>query len=240
MEDDASVEIQESVELNDYEAVTTIIGSAVAKLWDAVDDLTRLRPRTTKHYHVTIFGSSRTIPGTVLYDEIKQLARKLVSLGCYVVTGGGPGLMQAANEGASIAAPDHPERSVGIRILLPFEQASNAFVGDLYQHKTFFSRLHHFVLRSNAYIVTSGGIGTTLELMLVWQLLQVRRLYNTPLVLLGAMWPELVDWARKHMVERNTFASSQDMALPNCVQGIDEAVSIINEHYKQWRQEKEK
>jgi hypothetical protein len=239
MEDDATVEFHgHTVNLEDHEAVTAILGSTVLKLWDAVDDLTRLRPRTTKNYHVTIFGSSRIAPDTELYEEIMRLARELAAMGCYVITGGGPGLMRAANEGASLGAPDHPERSVGIRIFLPFEQMANAFVGQVYQHKTFFSRLHHFVLRSNAYIVTSGGIGTTLELMMVWQLLQVRGLYNTPLVLLGDMWPELVNWAQIHMVDKHEFADPLDMKMPDCTNNIDEAISIIREHHLRWKEER--
>lgn len=238
---EATVDIhKQTVNLEDYEAVATIITSVVLKLWDAVDDLTRLRPRYTENYHVTIFGSSRTTPGTKLYEEIKHLARELAAMGCYVVTGGGPGLMQAANEGASLGAPDHPERSVGIRILLPFEQSANAFVGQVYQHKTFFSRLHHFILRSNAYIVTSGGIGTTLELMMVWQLLQVHGLHNTPLILVGKMWPEFVHWARVNMVEGKKFAERDDMNLPRCVRNTSEAVSVIREHHRQWEEQRQK
>jgi len=241
MDDDVTIKPRgEFVNLDDREEVTSILGSVVLKLWDAVDDLTRLRPRSTENYHVTIFGSSRTEPGTQLYEEIKRLASELVKLGCFVVTGGGPGLMQAANEGASLGAPDHPERSIGIRILLPFEQSANTFIGQVYQHKSFFSRLHHFVLRSNAYIVTSGGIGTTLELMMIWQLLQVRRLYNTPLLLLGDMWPDLVKWARTYMVEGNSFADPMHVDIPQCIDTIEKAVSVIGEHYAKWEEERRK
>lgn len=240
MEDDVRVEPRgDYVNLDDYEEVTSILGSAVLKLWDAVDDLTRLRPKSTQNYHVTIFGSSRTKPGTQLYQDIRRLASELAKMGCYVITGGGPGLMQAANEGASAGAPDHPERSIGIRVLLPFEQTTNTFVGKVYQHKTFFSRLHHFVLQSNAYIVTSGGIGTTLELMMIWQLLQVRRLYNTPLLLLGDMWPDLVAWARTYMVERNLFADPLHVDIPQCTGSVEQAISIIGERYRKWQQERD-
>jgi predicted Rossmann-fold nucleotide-binding protein len=95
------------------------------------------------------------------------------------------------------------------------------------------------VLRSNAFIVTSGGIGTTLELMMVWQLLQVRRLYDTPFILLGDMWPELVGWARNHMVGRG-LADSGDMGLPHCVRSVEEAISIIADHHHRWEEQKKK
>jgi predicted Rossmann-fold nucleotide-binding protein len=161
-------------------------------------------------------------------------------MGCYIVTGGGPGLMQAANEGALLGAPDHPERSVGIRVDLPFEQGTNDYVGEVYRHKSFFSRLHHFILRSNAYIITPGGIGTTLEFMMVWQLLQVRKLYDTPVLLVGKMWTELLNWARIHMVESGfNLADPVDMTIPHCVDCLDDAVEIIQKEYERWEREKD-
>jgi predicted Rossmann-fold nucleotide-binding protein len=90
----------------------------------------------------------------------------LSDMGCDVVTGGGPGLMQAANEGARAQESKEPQ-SIGIRVDLPFEQQANPFVGQLYEHKTFFTRLHQFVLMSDAYIVAPGGIGTVLEAMMI-------------------------------------------------------------------------
>ena len=152
-----------------------------------------------------------------------------------IVTGGGPGLMQAANEGASLAAPDAKGRSVGIRIELPFEQDVNPFVGSAYEHRTFFSRLHHFVLVSDAFVVVPGGVGTVLELMMVWQLLQVRKLANTPLVLVGPMWQGLVDWHRQAMLRPGfELASEQDMAIPQVVPGAPEAIAILRESHAAW------
>ena len=123
-------------------------------------------------------------------------------MGCDILTGGGPGLMQAANEGAHSADPKGRGRSVGINIELPFEQQVNPFVTQAFGHRTFFSRLHHFMIVSDAFVVTPGGIGSLLELSLVWQLLQVRHLYNTPLILVGKMWADLVDWARASDADR--------------------------------------
>src|SRR5204862_4764955 len=105
----------------------------------AVNDLTRLRPSRRERYRVSIFGSARTRPGSFGYEETKRAAAALAEMGCDIITGGGPGLMQAANEGAATA----PERahSVGIRIDLPFEQDANAFVTQALPHRTFFTRL---------------------------------------------------------------------------------------------------
>jgi uncharacterized protein (TIGR00730 family) len=222
----------------DYEITRHIFNNVLVKLWDAVDELTKLRPQKTRFFQVTLFGSARIKAGTPAYEAAKDLSARLTAMGCHIVTGGGPGLMRAANEGALLGAPDFPERSVGIRVDLPFEQETNDFVGEVYQHKTFFSRLHHFILRSNAYIVTPGGIGTALELMMVWQLLQVRKLYNTPVLLIGNMWSELLRWAKTHMVDSgHNLADPADMAIPLCLNSLDEAVEIIRKEYERWQNE---
>jgi uncharacterized protein (TIGR00730 family) len=168
------------VSLADEEGVKQVLVSAVFGLWDIVNNLTRLRPSKRDRYRVTIFGSARAKQGTFVYDEVKRIAADLAEMGCDIITGGGPGLMQAANEGA--AAVHAPERihSVGIRVDLPFEQEVNPFVEEAFEHKTFFTRLHQFVLMSDAYVVAPGGIGTVLELMLIWQLLQVKHVNDTP------------------------------------------------------------
>src|SRR5205814_9318382 len=114
---------------------------------------------------------------------VRDLAADLTRLDCDIITGGGAGLMQAANEGARLADPQGTRTSMGIRIALPFEQNVNAFVSEAFEHGTFFTRLHHFVLVSDAFVVVPGGIGTVLETMMVWQLLQVRKLHDTPLIL---------------------------------------------------------
>lgn len=222
----------------DYEAASPILRDAVLKLWDVVEDLTLLRPIRSLTYQATIFGSARIQSGTPHYQAVRRLAFNLAEMGASVVTGGGPGLMQAANEGALAGAPDHPERSIGIRIDLEFEQEVNAFVGQVYKHKTFFSRLHHFILRSNVFVVVPGGIGTLLELAMVWQLLQVRKLYDTPLILVGPMWSELVSWANRWMIEGETrLASPIDMSIPRCVDTVDEAVELIRPHYEAWQRD---
>src|SRR5262249_47918671 len=176
----------DTVSLADEEAVKEILVNTIFGLWDIVNNLTRLRPSKHETYRVTIFGSARARPGNFAYDEVKQVAAVLSEMGCDIITGGGPGLMQAANEGAASAGESN--RSVGIRVDLPFEQEVNPFVEQAFEHKTFFTRLHHFVLTSDAFVVAPGGIGTVLELMMVWQLLQVRHVHDTPLILVGKMW----------------------------------------------------
>src|SRR4051812_11711074 len=188
-----------TISLADEDAVKQLLASTVFGLWDIVNDLTRLRPSKRERYRVTIFGSARARPGTFVYDEVKRVAAALAAMGCDIITGGRPGLMPAANEGA--AASHAPLRipAVGIRVELPFEQEVNPFVEQAFEHKTFFTRLHQFVLMSDAYVVVPGGIGTLLELSMIWQLLQVRHIQESPLILAGKMWPGLLAWAREHM-----------------------------------------
>src|SRR5579862_4137985 len=190
----------QTVSLADEEAVKQLLVSTVFGLWDIVNNLTRLHPSKKERYRVTIFGSARARPGTFVYEEVKRVAAALAEMGCDIITGGGPGLMQAANEGAASVNAVERDRSVGIRVDLPFEQEVNPFVEQAFEHKTFFSRLHHFVLASDAFIVAPGGIGTVLELMMVWQLLQVKHVEGVPLFLVGKMWPGLVEWAKTSLL----------------------------------------
>jgi predicted Rossmann-fold nucleotide-binding protein len=143
--------------------------------------------------------------------------------------------MEAANEGVLLADPSGGKRSLGIRVDLPFEQEVNAFVTKAYEHRTFFTRLHHFVLVSDAFVVVPGGIGTVLETMMVWQLLQVQKLHNTPLILAGQMYVDLVAWCRKHMLQPDCpLASLKDVNIPICVNDGPSILRIIHDHHSQW------
>jgi predicted Rossmann-fold nucleotide-binding protein len=124
---------------------------------------------------------------------------------------------------------------VGINIELPFEQEVNPFVEQAFGHRTFFSRLHHFMIMSDAFVVTPGGIGSLLELSLCWQLLQVRHLYKTPLILVGKMWADLVDWAHQSMlIEGQELASEVDFKIPHCVNTVEDALALIRENRTAW------
>jgi uncharacterized protein (TIGR00730 family) len=225
-----STQRAEAIALNDEERVTQVLKDSVLGLWDVVNNLTRLKPTHRDRYRVTIFGSARAKPGTIAYEETKRVSAALAELGCDIITGGGPGLMQAANEGVKLAGDRG--KSVGIRVDLPFEQEVNPFVEQAFEHRTFFTRLHHFVLASDAFIVAPGGIGTVLETTMIWQLLQVKHLDRTPLILVGKMWPGFIDWARSAMLSsfEQPLASAEDFNTPQCVANGDEAVAIIRQH----------
>jgi len=221
------------VSLADEEAVREILTTSVFDLWKVVNNLTRLKPSKRDRYRVAIFGSARAQPGTFVYEEVRRTAAAFASMGCDIVTGGGPGLMQAANEGAKSAGATG---SLGIRVELPFEQHANPFVEQAFVHETFFTRLHHFVLASDAFVVVPGGIGTVLEMLMIWQLLQVRHVKDVPLILVGKMWRGLVEWARTSMQDpRLALANPGDFDIPRCLETADEAIALVRDLHTTWQ-----
>lgn len=225
---------QSLVKLSDEEAVRELIIHSVFDLWKVVNNLTRLRQTRRAHYCVSIFGSARAQPGSFAYEQVKLLAKGLANMGCDIITGGGPGLMQAANEGATEVGAPQRNRSVGIRVDLPFEQTINPFVDEPYEHETFFSRLHHFVLASDAFIIVPGGIGTTLEATMVWQLLQVGHIKKeTPLIFIGKMWADFLAWTQNHFLP-NHLVNPDDLKITYCVNTAEEAVAILQTYHENW------
>lgn len=225
------------VPLSDEKGAIDILIKSVQGLWETVNNLTRLRPTKRERYRVSIFGSARVDPNYWVYAAVRDLAAELTRLGCDIVTGGGPGLMQAANEGVKLADPDGKlQKSMGIRVELPFEQEVNAFVTQAYEHKTFFTRLHHFVLVSDAFVVTPGGIGTVLEMSMIWQLLQVKHLQNTPLILAGQFWNGMLEWVKDEMLRPDApLISPGDLNIPIILPDGPSIVQKIREHHAQWK-----
>jgi len=202
------------------------VDQVIMRLWSVIDDLERLLPSQSRWFRVTVFGSSRISRGDALYNSAKDLAYQLSQLGCDIVTGGGPGLMEAANEGAQEGDITGKTKSFGLHIELPFEYEPNPYIDRLSSHRTFFSRLHHFVRLSHAYIVLPGGIGTSLETFMIWQLLQVGYIKDRPLILLGDMWRGLEDWMQREMLPHH-YISGPDMNHAVVVSSMEEALKII-------------
>ena len=215
---------------------THVLDRAIYQLWETINDLDQIQPERVEHYRVSVFGSSRIRRGDPIYEQVKTLSSELARLGVDIVTGGGPGLMEAANAGAREGQKGGKSRSFGLAIHLPSEEAANPFVDKVFRHRTFFSRLHHFIRLSSAFIVMPGGIGTALELFMVWQLLQVKHMKEHPLILVGTMWPGLIDWMRATMVERG-LVSPPDFDVIKVVGSSDEAIPIIRESYDRWLQQ---
>ncbi len=214
-----------------------ILDRAIYHLWETINDLEQIQPDQVDHFRVSIFGSSRIRKGDPIYDEVKKLSSELANLGVDIVTGGGPGLMEAANEGAVERQGDSLSRSFGLQIHLPAEESANPFVEQIFKHRTFFSRLHHFVRLSSAYIVMPGGIGTCLEAFMVWQLLQVRHIKRKPLILVGSMWPGMIEWMASEMATKDLVGPG-DMDLVQIVGSSDGAIPIIREAYEIFKKEK--
>jgi uncharacterized protein (TIGR00730 family) len=214
-----------------------ILDKAIYQLWDTINDLDQIQPERVEHYRVSVFGSSRIQRGDPIYEQAKRLCFELATLGADIVTGGGPGLMEAANAGAMEGQTESHSRSFGLAIHLPTESDANPFVNKVFRHRTFFSRLHHFIRLSSAFIVLPGGIGTALELFMVWQLIQVKHVTEHPLILVGTMWTGLIDWINEAMITRG-LASPQDMNAVSVVGSYEEAIPIIRASYERFIQEK--
>jgi len=202
-----------------------VIDGSVAQLWETIESLERLQPRNLERFRVSIFGSARIEKTHPLYEEAQDLAQRLAEAGCDIVTGGGGGLMQAVDLGASRGAVQQPaDGDLPVRLVTDDEDAP--FVERVYRHRTFFSRLHHFVRLSSAFIVLPGGIGSTLEAMMVWQLLQAKHLPPTPFLLYGGHWRGLLRWVEDEALGQG-YVEEEDTRLPIQVDTVDEAVEII-------------
>jgi uncharacterized protein (TIGR00730 family) len=214
-----------------------ILDRSIYHLWETINDLEQIAPERVEHFRVSIFGSSRIRRGDPIYDEVKMLSYELAHRGMDIVTGGGPGLMEAANAGAVEGQIDSHARSFGLPIHLPTEEAANPFVDKVFRHRTFFSRLHHFVRLSSAFIVMPGGIGTALETFMIWQLIQVKHIKGHPLILVGDMWPGLIEWMKETMLSRGLFGPN-DIDIVTVVRSGEEAIPVVLEAFENFKKEK--
>ncbi len=172
---------------------------------------------------VSIFGSSRTSPESPAYRATEETARLLVQNGFNVISGGGPGVMEAANKGASEAGG----KSVGLHIQLPNEQQPNPFANIRLEYRYFFVRKVMFVKYAVAYVIMPGGFGTLDELFEALTLIQTDRIRSFPVVLMDtAYWKGLVDWLKDTLVYHGAV-SPEDLEIFTMVDTPQEAVSII-------------
>ncbi|ABK04179.1 uncharacterized protein (TIGR00730 family) [Arthrobacter sp. PvP102] len=170
---------------------------------------------------VSVFGSARTKPGSVYYELGVEVGRKLAEAGVAVITGGGPGSMEAANKGAV----QGNGVSVGLGIELPFEQGLNQWVDLGINFRYFFARKTMFVKYAQGFIVLPGGLGTLDELFEAMVLVQTRKVTSFPIVLLGtAFWGPMIDWIRGTLVE-DGMISEKDLSL---IQVVDEPAHAVD------------
>lgn len=189
-----------------------------------------------KHFKVVIFGSSRVKMYDNTYRTVRHLASMLGARGIDVVTGGGPGLMQAANEGHRLGTREGKKRShsIGIGVKLLWNQKFNKSVQYKREFNRFSKRLDEFMLLSNAIVVTPGGLGTLLELFYSWQLVQVRNICDIPIILMGDGWRGLLKWIKKEPMGKK-YLDKKDYNLVFCVKTPHQAVKIIEESYKHFK-----
>ncbi|WP_226345108.1 TIGR00730 family Rossman fold protein [Agilicoccus flavus] len=172
---------------------------------------------------VSVFGSARTAPGSDVYELAERVGAALVRAGYAVITGGGPGAMEAANRGAGQAGGT----SVGLGIELPFEAGLNPYVDVGVNFRYFFARKTMFVKYAQGFIVLPGGFGTLDELFEALTLVQTRKVTRFPIVLLGtAYWSGLLEWLREAAVTAGTV-SAEDVDLLHVVDDPDEAVRLV-------------
>jgi uncharacterized protein (TIGR00730 family) len=179
---------------------------------------------------VSIFGSARTKPDHPNYKKAVDIARRFCEEGYGVITGGGPGIMEAGNKGAKV----HGGTSVGLNISLPFEQHHNPYIDadKSLDHRYFFVRKVMFVKYAQAFVVLPGGFGTMDELFEVLTLIQTEKITRVPIVLMGvSFWTGLSEWFRAQMLETEHTISAKDFDLFHITDDVEDAVNYVNAFY---------
>lgn len=184
------------------------------------------------HFRVVIFGSARIREGSQHHEMIRELARRIAREGADLVTGGGPGLMDAASTGHHEGRGSNEVHTIGLQIRLPHEQPDSKHLDIKREFKHFPSRLNTFMLLSDCVVVAPGGIGTMLELFYTWQLLQVEQRSRIPIILVGEMWPDLLAWMRRWML-REKLVSPEDFDMVHLARTVDEAMVFIRKAHEE-------
>ncbi len=204
-----------------------VIFKVMAEFVEGFDKLSRIGPC------VSIFGSARTKPDNPYYQMTEELAAKLVRHGYGVITGGGPGIMEAGNKGAY----EQGGKSVGLNIQLPFEQHSNIYIDPdkSINFDFFFVRKVMFVKYAQGFVVMPGGLGTLDELFEAFTLIQTKKIARFPIVLVGkSYWQGLIDWITNVMLGLENNINAEDLHLISVVDTPTEAVKAIDDFYHKY------
>lgn len=211
------------IKTNDSWAIFKIMGEFV----DGFEKMSRIGPC------VSIFGSARTNEKSEYYNLAVNVAKSIVKSGYGVITGGGPGIMEAANKGASEAGGI----SVGLNIELPFEQKQNMYIDSdkSLDFDYFFVRKVMFVKYSQGFVVMPGGVGTLDELFEAITLIQTKKIEKFPIILVGkTYWSGLIDWIEKVLLDKHKAISPEDMDLIHIVDSPSQVTKILDSFYKQY------
>jgi uncharacterized protein (TIGR00730 family) len=194
----------------------------MAEFVEATERLAAVRPA------VSIFGSARVMPDSRYYQLTEKIARLLSDAGFSVVSGGGPGVMEAANKGAF----EGKSMSIGLNIQLPHEQAANHYQDISQSFRHFFARKYMFVKVAAAYVVMPGGFGTLDELLEALTLIQTGKTPRIPLILVGSeFWAGMLDWFRDRLVAEGMI-NPEDMDLLQVIDDPEAVVAAIFDHYE--------
>lgn len=178
---------------------------------------------------VSIFGSARTEPGHKYYELARETASEIAKVGFAVITGGGGGIMEAANRGANEAGG----KSIGLNIELPVEQAPNEFQNLSLHFKYFFCRKVMFLKYANGFVAMPGGFGTMDELFESLVLIQTLKQASFPVILMGSeFWQGLIDWAKSVMLDKYKYISPEDLDVFSIVDDPAEVARIISDFHK--------
>ena len=211
------------IKTNDSWAIFKIVGEFV----NGYEKLSRIGPC------VSIFGSARTKPDHKYYKLAEEVASKIVNHGYGVITGGGPGIMEAGNKGAYLAGGT----SVGLNIELPFEQHDNPYIDHdkSLDFDYFFVRKVMFVKYSQGFVVMPGGFGTLDELFEAITLIQTNKIEKFPIVLVSSeFWGGLLDWIKETFLVKFSNISEGDLDLIHVVDTPDEVINILDNFYKKY------
>lgn len=193
-----------------------------SELRDGIESLSAIGPA------VSVFGSARTAPESSEYQQARRLGRLLAAQGLSVITGGGPGVMQAANQGAS----EEVGTSVGLNIELPHEQLSNPYLDIDLDFRYFFTRKFLLIRYAVGFAIFPGGFGTADELFELLTLVQTGKLRRCPIVLVDSgYWSGLYDWLRQQMKQRH-YIDPEDLDIVEIVDGPEAAAEILLAHYR--------
>jgi hypothetical protein len=223
--------VQEAFENKTWNEIHTMdswrVFKIISEFVEGFEKLARIGPC------VSLFGSARTKPDNKYYILAEEIAYKLTSKGYGVITGGGPGIMEAANKGATRGRG----KSVGINIDLPFEQKPNEYIDPdkLITFDHFFIRKVMFMKYAQGFIVLPGGFGTFDELFEAITLIQTKKIGRFPIIMVGKeYWAGLLDWVKKTMLAEESNISPEDLDLFSIVDTADEAVNLIDAFYTKY------
>ncbi|MCB0461892.1 MAG: TIGR00730 family Rossman fold protein [Flavobacteriaceae bacterium] len=212
------------IKTNDSWAIFKIMGEFV----NGYEKLSRIGPC------ISIFGSARTKPDNKYYQLAQSVSQKIVEAGYGIITGGGPGIMEAGNKGAHLAGGT----SVGLNIDLPFEQHDNPYIDSdkSLDFDYFFVRKVMFVKYSQGFVVMPGGFGTLDELFEAITLIQTNKIEKFPIILVGTeFWSGIIEWIKSTLLEKFNNISATDLDLIHLVDTEDEVIDILNSFYDEYQ-----